>query len=280
MQLVIDYTTEFAYTTPVWESQNVLRACPADEPGQRRLWYRLDLEPLARIASHVDVWGTRADAFGIREPHTSLKVSARSAVETTPRPRPLEVPMALADEAYRTENWAFLRPTPHTRWDASLAEVARNALRPGVVETVLAVEGSVRSRLAYVSGTTHVGIDVNRVWEQAAGVCQDFAHVSIAMLRAVGLAARYVSGYLYAADPAHPDAGSSPVTTQTHAWLEVAVPGWGWWPIDPTNGVNVGERHVVIGRGRDYDDVCPMRGVYFGESQHELRAVVQMSVEQ
>lgn len=280
MLMVIDYTTEFDYPTPVWESQNVLRACPTEEPGQRRLWYRLELDPPARVASHVDAWGTRVDAFGVREPHTSLKVSARSAVETTARPGPLEVPMAHADDAYRTEHRAFLRPTAHTRWDETLAGMARQALRSGVVETVLAVEDAVRSRLAYTPGATHVGIDVNRVWEQAAGVCQDFAHVSIALLRAVGLGARYVSGYLYAADPAHPDTGAGLVITQTHAWLEVAVPGWGWWPIDPTNGVDVGERHVVIGRGRDYDDVCPMRGVYFGESQHELRAVVQMSVEQ
>ena len=280
MLMVIDYTTEFDYSTPVWESQNVLRACPADEPGQRRLWYQLELDPSARVASHVDVWGTRVDAFGVREPHTSLRVSARSSVETTPRPRPLEVPMSHADDAYRTEHWAFLRPTSHTRWDDSLAAIAAESLRPGVVETVLAVEEAVRSRLVYTPGATHVGIDVNRVWEQAAGVCQDFAHLSIAMLRSVGLAARYVSGYLYAADPAHPDSVAGPVTTQTHAWLEVAVPGWGWWPIDPTNGVDVGERHVVIGRGRDYDDVCPMRGVYYGESQHELRAVVQISAEQ
>ncbi|MGF1664727.1 MAG: transglutaminase domain-containing protein [Acidimicrobiia bacterium] len=280
MQLLIDYTTVFAYTTPVWESQNVVRACPVDEPGQRRLWYRLELDPPARVASHVDVWGTWVDAFGVREPHSSLAVAARSGVETSPRPQPVEVPMSMLDDRYRIDNWMFLRPTAHTRWAGELADRAATALTGGVVESVLAIQDLVRSQVVYTPGSTHVGIDVNRVWDAGAGVCQDFAHLAIAMLRSQGIACRYVSGYLYAADPAHPDASSGPIDTQTHAWLEVLVPEWGWWAIDPTNGVEVGEHHVIIGRGRDYDDVCPMRGVYFGESEHELSAVVRMVVEQ
>jgi transglutaminase-like putative cysteine protease len=111
------------------------------------------------------------------------------------------------------------------------------------------------------------------------GVCQDFAHLTVALLRAAGIAARYVSGYLYAADPSSSAAAGEdgPMHVQTHAWVEAAVPGHGWWAIDPTNGAAVGERHVVIGRGRDYDDVAPMRGVYFGETEHRLTASVTMS---
>jgi transglutaminase-like putative cysteine protease len=280
MVISIDYTTVFDYTTPVWESQNVVRACPRNESGQRLLSYRLELDPPARVVSHVDVWGTNVDTFGIREPHSSLSVAALSVVDTSARPQPVEVSRELIDDEYSSQNWSLLRPTAHTSWGHDLERRAASAVGAveGMVASVMAIQDLVRFRVAYTPGSTWVGIDVNRVWDEGAGVCQDFAHLTIAMLRSVGYASRYVSGYFYASDPSHPDALTEPIRTQTHAWVEVLIPGWGWWAIDPTNGVPVGEQHVVIGRGRDYDDVCPMRGVYFGESEHQLSAVVAMSM--
>jgi transglutaminase-like putative cysteine protease len=116
------------------------------------------------------------------------------------------------------------------------------------------------------------------VLDRGVGVCQDFVHLFLAMLRSQGLAARYVSGYFYAEDSAQ---GHAPTTeeieVQTHAWVEVAVPGFGWWGIDPTNAQPAGERHLKIGHGRDYDDVLPLRGVYVGSGDHHLSAAVIMS---
>jgi transglutaminase-like putative cysteine protease len=110
------------------------------------------------------------------------------------------------------------------------------------------------------------------------GVCQDFAHLTIAMLHSVGIASRYVSGYFAASDPTNVgSADTDEIVVATHAWVELAVPGWGWWAIDPTNASPVGERHVKIGHGRVYDDVTPLRGVYYGESDHHLAAEVTMS---
>jgi transglutaminase-like putative cysteine protease len=101
------------------------------------------------------------------------------------------------------------------------------------------------------------------------------------MLRSVGIASRYVSGYFYASDPTNVgSADTDEIVVATHAWVELAVPGWGWWAIDPTNASPVGERHVKIGHGRDYDDVTPLRGVYYGESDHHLAAEVTMSTGQ
>ena len=110
------------------------------------------------------------------------------------------------------------------------------------------------------------------------GVCQDFVHLGLAMFRVLGVPARYVSGYFYAVDGTDGDMPRRPeITVQTHAWLEVAIPGWGWWALDPTNHLVVGERHVKIGHGRDYDDVLPLRGVYYGTSEQHLFVEVGMS---
>ena len=133
--------------------------------------------------------------------------------------------------------------------------------------------------LTYEGGSTEVGTSVAEIWEQRSGVCQDYAHVAIAVFRSLGVPARYVSGYLYAADSAtgaQPDAGE--IEVATHAWVEVAIPGFGWWGLDPTNRLVVGERHVKIGHGRDYEDVTPLRGVYHGEAESGgLEATVTMS---
>lgn len=279
MNISIDYETRFSYAEPVRESQNIVRACPTTEPGQSLVRYRLETDPTSRVLHHIDAWGTRNDTFGVREPHSALTIRARAQVTTGERPDPpadLAVPI---DDEYHTANGVMIRPTRHTRWNDEMAEAAREladgAERP--LEIALAVRDAVADRFDYRPGVTHVGIDVDAVWAAGAGVCQDFAHVSIALLRSLGLAARYVSGYLFAADPIHPGAGSAPIETQTHAWVEAALPGWGWWPIDPSNGGAVGERHVVIGRGRDYDDVCPIRGVYFGDDDQECEATVRMA---
>jgi transglutaminase-like putative cysteine protease len=280
MDIDIRYTSTFSYESPVRESQNIVRACPRDEPGQRLVAYHLAVTPATRVESHVDAWGTHVDRFGIREPHSTLEVNVEACVSTSPRP---EAPTDLADpvnEAYRSRHWAMTRRTKHADWSDEMAAVASDLTADcgTPIETVCVIRDAVRNRFTYERGATHVGIDVESVWDAEAGVCQDFAHVTIALLRSLGLAARYVSGYLYAADPTHPNGATEPIETQTHAWVEVAIPGWGWWAIDPSNGGEIDERHVVIGRGRDYDDVSPIRGVYFGDVAHELEAVVSMSV--
>jgi transglutaminase-like putative cysteine protease len=107
-------------------------------------------------------------------------------------------------------------------------------------------------------------------------VCQDFAHYLIALCRSVGVPARYVSGYLFASDSRDSAPVADEVLVQTHAWTEIAIPGAGWWPLDPTNRMIVGGRHVKIGHGRDYDDVLPLRGLYHGPFHHELEVSVRM----
>ncbi len=279
MRISLRYVTHFVYPTPVWESHNALRACPARDLQQQLESYHVAVTPASRVLSYLDGWGTQVDAFGITDPHSELIVEVNAMVVTHPS-RPAPDGSGSIDDRYRSDHWMYLQPSPHTRWSRDLEDQARATIEGSrdPLEAVIRLEAAIRDRLEYRPGATEVGTAVTDVWESRAGVCQDFAHALIALCRATGIAARYVSGYFYAADPTAADvADENEVTAQTHAWVEVAVPGEGWWPIDPTNPGPVGERHIAIGRGRDYDDVPPLRGVYFGDTSHALAAHVRMS---
>ncbi len=287
MRLAIRYVSRFRYPESAWDSHNVLRACPASDGSQRLLDYRLDIEPAARVATHVDAWGTRVDEIHVREPHQELLVAARATVETTARPDPRDAPGpiglgvdAFRDPSFRDAHWVYLQGTRHAGLSPSVVDQAQDAVRDldGALDAIDAIHARVHGSLAYRPGTTYIGQDIGAVLAGGTGVCQDFVHVGLAMCRAVGVPARYVSGYFYAIDGTE---GEMPrdaeISVQTHAWLEVAVPGWGWWAIDPTNHVAAGERHVKIGHGRDYDDALPLRGVYYGTSEQQLHVEVGMS---
>lgn len=284
MEISIRYVTHFEYATPVWESHNSLRACPAGSQGQTRNHYWVDVIPEVPVYWYVDNWGTRVDTFDVPQDHSELIVTASSQVVTSAPALPMTG--SLDDTqvaAYRDRNWQFLQPSRHVRWGSDHAGAARDAVAgvSDVVTAVKAVEDVVRQRVSYVTGATEIGVDLARIWEDGAGVCQDFAHLTAGMLRSIGVATRYVSGYFYAQDPTNSASSEiEEIVVATHAWVEVAIPEWGWWAIDPTNGSPVGERHVKIGHGRDYDDVTPLRGVYYGESDHRLAAEVTMSTSQ
>lgn len=287
MRLAIRYVSRFRYPESAWDSHNVLRACPTSDASQRLLDYRLDVEPTARVATHVDAWGTRVDEIHVRDRHRELQIVARATVETAGRPDPhgsAETTGLAADAfrepTFRDAHWVFLQRTRHSGMPPAVVDRAREAARglDGALELVEAVHAQVHGSLAYRPGTTYIGQDVGAVLAGGTGVCQDFVHVGLSMYRAAGVPARYVSGYFYAIDGTE---GEMPrdaeISVQTHAWLEVAIPGWGWWALDPTNHVVAGERHVKIGHGRDYDDVLPLRGVYYGTSEQHLHVEVGMS---
>jgi transglutaminase-like putative cysteine protease len=287
MRLAIRYVSRFRYPEYAWDSHNVLRACPTSDASQRLLDYRLDVEPTARVTTHVDAWGTRVDEIHVRDRHRELRVAARATVETNPRPDPRDSDEAAAlgmdafrDPRFRDEHWIYLQGTRHAGRPPAVVDQATEAIRGlgTALEVVDAVHARVHESLVYRPGTTYIGQDIGAVLAGGTGVCQDFVHVGLAMFRAVGVPARYVSGYFYAVDGtegAMPD--NAEISVQTHAWVEVAIPGWGWWAIDPTNHLTAGERHVKIGHGRDYDDVLPLRGVYYGTSDQHLFVEVGMS---
>lgn len=302
MRLDIRYHMRFRYQGVVREAHNEMRVRPQDRPGQRLLAHRLTTVPLARVLSFTDYWGTTVDHFGYLPEHDQLEIVAESSVETRPR-APVS---SAAVDAFRNADFAIdraelLRPSPHVEWNSDITVMAHDALSDagaGDVQAAVAViVATTRSLLNYQRDSTRIGIGLDELIAGGKGVCQDFTHLTIGLLRVVGIPARYVSGYLFAADEtmagtagvdgavdineagkgaAGADDSSSPVRVQTHAWVEAAIPGQGWWPVDPTNDWPVGERHVVIGVGRDYDDVAPVRGVYQGDATPEVSATVEI----
>ena len=282
MKLDIRYRCSFEYDSLVRESQNELRAAPISDARQTVLSYRVSSFPAARFFSFEDYWGTRVDAFGVREPHIYIEVTAEAMVET--RRAPMLTSSAdmnrLNDLDFLAEHFEYLERTPHVDWDDAIAAEARRQLDiagPDVVSIVLAIHRRAGGLLSYCPGTTYVGVPVIELIPRAEGVCQDYAHLAVAMCRSVGIPARYVSGYLFTDDDAvGDDSERDVVSVQTHAWFEAAIPGVGWLALDPTNKQEVGLRHVKIGHGRDYDDVPPLRGVYTGATNTDLQVGVEM----
>lgn len=282
MRLDIRYRCSFEYGELVHESQNELRACPLTDHRQTVLSYRVTTSPAARVFSFEDYWGTRVDAFGIREPHIFLEVVAEATVETRSSPLLATSPTMeeLRSPAFLEEHWEYLQPSAHVAWDEQVEGEARSQVEltgPDVVSVALGVHRRVGSLLRYAPGATYVGVELREVLARGEGVCQDYAHLAVGMCRASGIPARYVSGYLFTDDDATgADVDSDEVSVQTHAWFEAAVPGLGWLALDPTNRQTVGLRHVKIGHGRDYDDVQPLRGAYTGSPEAKLDVSVEM----
>ena len=282
MRFDISYVTRFTYEHAVAESQNELRAAPTADARQQVVHYDVRTTPSSRVFSYTDYWGTRVDAFGVRAAHRELVVIADATVETS-APEVLAASPRFADltPAFLDEHLEYLERSAHADWGESIAaevEGRRAGADDDVVGFVLSLHRLVGTSCTYAPGATWVGVSVDDVWDAREGVCQDFAHLLIATCRASGIPARYVSGYLFTRDDSAGEdvTDGDRVTVQTHAWAEVAIPGYGWWGLDPTNRQQVGERHVKIGHGRDYDDVAPLRGVYGGNATHRLDVTVDM----
>ena len=281
MRLDISYRTRFAFDAPVRESQNEMRACPVSDERQQLLNYRVIVEPSARMLSFTDYWGTRVDHFGVTDTHIVLEVTAEASVETQdPPPVATGPPLdTLKSPEFRDRHEEFLKRSHHTDWNEDMAQAARTlaeANGSNVASAVMEVSHYVGNKLTYQPGATDIGEPIADIAAKGVGVCQDYAHLAVALCRSIGIPARYVSGYLFSSDDRTGNIDGDLVRVQTHAWFEAAVPDLGWLPLDPTNQLAVGRQHVKIGHGRDYDDVPPLRGVYSGPGTPTVEASVEI----
>ncbi len=278
-RLRIEHATGFSYQGDVSASYNEARMLPVSTDSQFVLSSSLDIEPSTSVNQYVDYFGTRVAAFDVLSPHTDLKITARSLVEV--RPRPLEHVSitwdGLAREATRSiETVEQLVQTGRTRPHEEVAELARSIAaehdQPGRAAHAIAV--AIGDAVEYMHGITGVHSTAREAWEARKGVCQDIAHVTLGALREVGIPARYVSGYLHPRPSAEV---GEPVTGESHAWVEWFAGEWQGF--DPTNNIEIGDRHVLVGRGRDYGDVPPLRGVYAGPFKSHLHVKVTITRE-
>jgi transglutaminase-like putative cysteine protease len=278
MHFAIRYLTEYRYETPVTDNLNALRVKPATTRTQRVDDFVVRVDPESRLHQHYDYFGTTVIEFGISRPHDHLAIDVRARVKTTPPDDPPDAPWSeLEAAAYRAAAGEFLLATDEPDVLA-IDELVGLSRAESPLATVRSLVELIPDRFEYRAGVTYVGSTVADLLEAGAGVCQDFAHLALLLLRRQGIAARYVSGYLWA--PPNGDEGAESAELETHAWIEALLPGDGepvWVPADPTNRTLGGESHVKVGHGRMYADVPPIKGVFRGAGEAELSASVKMT---
>jgi transglutaminase-like putative cysteine protease len=275
MNFAIRYLTEYRYDAPVSDNLNALRVKPATTPTQQVDDFVVRIDPQSRLHQHADYFGTAVIEFGISQPHDHLSIDVRARVKTTAPDDPPEAPWVDLEAApYRAAGGEFLLGDgePDTLELDELVGLTRGESPLGTVRRLVEV---IPDRFEYKAGVTYVGSTVADLLEAGAGVCQDFAHLSLLLLRRHGIAARYVSGYLWAPG----DEGAESAEVETHAWIEALVPGQEpvWVAADPTNRTFGGETHVKVGHGRAYADVPPIKGVFRGAAGADLSASVKMT---
>ncbi|HWW54821.1 MAG TPA: transglutaminase family protein [Acidimicrobiales bacterium] len=270
----VEHRTGFRYAGPVSASYNEARMTPQSGAGQLTVEARLELQPAAGTFRYRDYWGTLVHAFDIHLPHDELSVTATAVVETAPTPEPPMGSWDLLDNRDTADRCCeFLTTSKYVPADSDLAAVGAGLRKaPTPLDAIAAGSAWVHEHMEYVPGATTVATAAPEAYRERRGVCQDFAHVLLAILRSAGVPARYASGYL------HPDPDADigvTVAGQSHAWVEA----WSgeWSGTDPTNGGPVGERHVLVARGRDYADVTPLKGIYNGGPAEDLGVDVTLT---
>jgi transglutaminase-like putative cysteine protease len=269
------HATGYAYKSPVTASFNEARLTPRSDSRQNVVLNRVETVPATRSYRYVDYWGTAVTTFDLHAPHTELEVTSSSIVETDTGEVPKEnfgwAELRSAEVVDRYDEYLTQSHyTPHSKRMSRVGERIANDHDPQ--QAVIEAAQWVNTELAYVPGTTGVhssGLDALR---EGKGVCQDFAHLTLILLRGMGIPARYVSGYL------HPNAKAKVGETidgQSHAWIQAWTGAW--WNYDPTNDKEINEQYISVGVGRDYRDVTPLKGIYSGEGSTDLDVVVEIT---
>jgi transglutaminase-like putative cysteine protease len=281
MHYTVRHVTRFTYDAPITESVMEARMQPRSEGSQHCLHFGLSTMPASRVMMHQDHDGNIVHHFNIPARHSRLTVTAEALIECTPH---AVLPSNLDETAWERldrltasgEFWDFLNPSTFAKSTPLLDDLAREiglARGPDPLGTVRRLMAEMSGRFEYSQMSTHVDSPIDDALTSRRGVCQDFAHVMIALVRRLGIPCRYVSGYLCRQE--HSDRSAEGAT---HAWVESLMPELGWIGFDPTNNLVAGERHIRVALGRDYADVPPTRGVYKGVSavRSELAVAVRV----
>ncbi|WP_194828698.1 transglutaminase family protein [Nocardia sp. XZ_19_231] len=269
------HTTGYVYDAPVTRSFNEARLTPRADSRQNVILNRVETVPATRAYRYTDYWGTAVTAFDLHAPHTELEVTGSSVVETEPFAEPAEELSWDELQGGRVIDRfdEMLSPTAYVPRDRKLSTVARQLSRgEEPAKAVVRAAEWVHKEMDYIAGTTSVHTSALEAFAERRGVCQDYAHLTLVLLRSMGIPSRYVSGYL------HPKPGAEigeTVAGQSHAWIEAWTGQW--WGYDPTNNLAVNEQHVSVGVGRDYADVPPLKGVFSGGGSTDLEVVVEVT---
>jgi len=282
----VRHTTTFRYEPAVRESLMEVRLQPRSDGDQRCLTFTLDVDPAANIMQYRDFMGNTVHHFDIAGRHSQVKVTAQSAVEvlTMSAPPPgesgdwadLDAMVAASD------HWEMLFPSHFAQSCAPVEQLAKELgceRRGTPLQLLTELNQAIYQLFAYVPNSTKVDSPIEEALQTRQGVCQDFAHIMITLVRRLNMPCRYVSGYMVHREKTgeREKEKDRSVEGASHAWIEALVPNFGWMAFDPTNNLVGGDRHIRVAIGRDYADVPPTRGVYKGEAQSELSVAVTVS---
>jgi transglutaminase-like putative cysteine protease len=270
-RITVRHRTAHRYEASVASGHTVLRLLPRETPWQRVLQREVVVDPAPdHIADHVDAFGNLIRYVAVERPHDHLVVTATSLVEVrAPAVAPVgppweEVAHTLVAPGAPPEAVEMRYPSPLVPDLPALDAYAASSFAAGrpVGDAVRDLVGRIAGDFSFDPGFSDVTTPLADVLEARRGVCQDFTHLLVGCVRSLGLAARYVSGYIESAPPEGMPRLQG--ADASHAWASVWVPGWGWFDVDPTNPGAGAEQRVTVGWGRDYGDVAPVRGVVFG----------------
>jgi transglutaminase-like putative cysteine protease len=277
MLISLLHRTTFAYVGKAQDSFNEVRLRPVDDANQACRSFDLRVEPATQVRDYVDFYGNAVHYFDVVPPHSKLMIEAVSEVETTPNEARPAVPVVAHDaegvDAETELRSEFLVDSHYVPLAVEIWKEAQDALKDGrsdLWSDVRAICRHVRNNFTYKSRSTGVQTTAMDALKLRHGVCQDFAHVALGMLRCSGIPARYVSGYFIRLQK-HPDEEDA-----SHAWIEAFIPGYGWAAYDPTHDCPADERYVKMASGRDYADIRPVSGTYRGGKTRSLKVHVMV----
>ncbi|MDD9935833.1 MAG: transglutaminase family protein [Myxococcales bacterium] len=284
----IRHTTRYRYTDMVAIAHNEARLTPRDGPQQRAHSTRFVVDPAPSfMVREQDYFGNWVNLFAFEEPHHEFSLTAHSEVTVSARALPELVSTVPWEQAVtdtldpaqpeQLEALQYGMASPHVQWSPALHDYAAESFAAGrpLLEGAFELTQRIHDDFAYVPGVTSIATPVSKVFEARRGVCQDFAHLQLACLRALGLPARYVSGYLLTEPP--PGQKKLVGADASHAWVSVYCPGHGFVDMDPTNDTLVGTDHTTLAWGRDFADVSPLKGVVLGGGSHTIDVAVDVT---
>ena len=286
MEFEISHVTQYKYGHDAAEAYGEARLTPPNLDTQSVLSHRIVVQPDVAMSGYRDHFGNQVHFFSLPFRHKSLVVTNQVSVRTQPPQRPQASLDLSVQEARQilgsalTDIFEFLQPTPVVEIGREAVQWANRFLRGDkrLGEGLEELNTAIHAEFEYKPGATENSTPLQTVWKSKVGVCQDFAHVGLSILRTAGLPARYVCGYIETDPPRRPDgtAGRMVGAVATHAWIEVLVPGMVWVAIDPTNRQWVNERYVTVSYGRDYRDATPLRGTFKGSGGQNMKVRVTM----
>jgi transglutaminase-like putative cysteine protease len=285
MEFKITHTTSYRYGHAAAEAYGEARLNPPSLVNQAVLSREFLIQPATRVSHYVDHYGNGVEFYSLPFRHTSLTITNRMIVRTTPPVRPEEsLQVAIADSrqifnSSLADVFEYLQPTELVQIGHHAVQWAKRYL-PGNDPLSIALprlNEAIHDSFDYTKGVTDNATSLASIWKHRKGVCQDFAHIALSVFRTAGLPARYVCGYIEAAPPTKSAAGRTLVgAAATHAWVEVLVPGMHWVALDPTNRQWADDRYVAVSYGRDARDAAPLRGTFKGSGGQKMSAKVVM----